>query len=280
MNMMVDNIIFGYGKKDVLKGVGFDISKGELISVIGPNGSGKSTLVKCIDGILKPKSGKVSIHDKDTKNMSSKELAKIMAYVPQVSSEVFLQRVYDTVLMGRKPHITWGVRKKDLEIVEEIMEYMELKNLADQYLNELSGGQKQRVLIARALAQEPEILILDEPTSSLDIKHQLEVMEIAKNICRHRKSSVIMVIHDLNLAYRYSDKLLLLKDGDVYAYGTPMDVLTQENIRMVYGVEVSVLNTNMGHCFMPIRAMSSKFNEIRTEEKIFNIIGGNYEKNI
>lgn len=265
MTMSIKDIVFGYGTKEVLKGVNFEVIKGEIVSIIGPNGSGKSTLVKCIDGIFKPKSGNVYIHTKDTRNMRPRELAKTMAYVPQSSSEVFTQRVFDTVLMGRKPHITWGVRKIDLEIVEEVLEYMGLTELAECYLDELSGGQKQKVLIARALAQEPEILLLDEPTSSLDIKHQLEVLEIVKNISKHRKSSVVMVIHDLNLAYRFSDKLVLLKDGTVFASGEPSTVLTKENINKVYDVEVSMINTNLGLCIMPIKAINEKIKILKTE---------------
>lgn len=268
MTMLVKDIVFGYGKKEVLKGVNFKVSKGEIVSIIGPNGSGKSTLVKCIDGIFKPKSGKVYIDTKDTRTMSTKELAKTMAYVPQASSDVFVQRVFDTVLMGRKPHLNWGVRKMDLEIVEEVLDYMGLTNLAECYLDELSGGQRQKVLIARALAQEPEILLLDEPTSSLDIKHQLEVLEIVKKISNQRKSSVVMVIHDLSLAYRFSDKLVLLKDGNVFAYGEPNLVLTKENINEVYDVEVSMVNTNLGPCVLPIKSINRKVEDLNVEVMI------------
>lgn len=265
MTMLIKDIIFRYGNKEVLKGINFKVSKGEIVSIIGPNGSGKSTLVKCIDGIFKPKSGNVYIHTKDTRNMSPKELAKTMAYVPQASSDVFIQRVFDTVLMGRKPHLTWGVRKIDLEIVEEVLDYMGLTDLAECYLDELSGGQKQKVLIARALAQEPEILLLDEPTSSLDIKHQLEVLEIVKKISKQRKSSVVMVIHDLHLAYRFSDKLVLLKNGNVFACGDPNTVLTKENINKVYDVEVSMVNTNLGPCVLPIKSINEKVKNLNVE---------------
>lgn len=265
MSMLIKDIVFGYGSKDVLNGVSFKVSDGEITSIIGPNGSGKSTLVKCIDGILKAKSGEVYIDSKKTKDMTLKEMAKIIAYVPQVSNEVFFERVFDTVLMGRRPHLNWGVRKVDLEIVAEVLEYMELTELSECYLNELSGGQKQKVIIARALAQEPDILLLDEPTSSLDIKHQLEVLEIVKKISSQRKSSVIMVIHDLNMAYRFSDNLVLLKEGNIFASGTPDSVLTKENINRVYEVEVTMANTDVGPCILPIRSSEHNHNSFNNE---------------
>lgn len=258
MSMLIEDIVFGYGSKDVLKGVSFKVEDGELTSIIGPNGSGKSTLVKCIDGILEVKSGEVYIDSKKTKDMSLKEKAKTIAYVPQVSNEVFFQRVFDTVLMGRKPHLSWGVRREDLEIVAEVLEYMELTELSECYLNELSGGQKQKVIIARALAQQPDILLLDEPTSNLDIKHQLEVLEIVKKINKQRKSSVVMVIHDLNMAYRFSDNLVMLKEGNIFASGTPDLVLTKENINEVYEVEVTMANTDIGPCILPISSNEHK----------------------
>lgn len=258
MSILINDIVFSYGKNKVLYGVSFDVNDGEVVSIIGPNGSGKSTLIKCIDGIFKCDSGNVCIDSKNTVNITPREIAKIMAYVPQSSTEVFAQKVSDIVMMGRRPHIEWSVKKDDINKVEKIMEYMDITDIAGSYLDELSGGQKQKVLIARALAQEPKILLLDEPTSSLDIKHQLEVLEIVKKISRKSKTSVIMIIHDLNMAYRFSDKLVLLKDGSVFAYGAPDDVITKDNISNVYDVDVSMVNTDVGPCIIPIRVIEEK----------------------
>lgn len=252
MKLYTKNIKFSYGNKEVLKGIDFNVKKGEVVSIVGPNGSGKSTLLKCIQGILKPKAGFVYINDKETSTMALSELAKTLGYVPQSSVEVFTQTVFETVLMGRKPHLTWGVRKKDLEIVEDILTYMGLEDISQCYLNELSGGQKQKALIARALAQEPEVILLDEPTNNLDIKHQLEVLQIIKNISEQRGSSFIMVIHDLNLAARFSDRLVLLNEGEIFSEGTAKEVLTEENIKKVYEVESIIQNTHIGRCILPV----------------------------
>ncbi|EJP6472555.1 ABC transporter ATP-binding protein [Clostridium botulinum] len=252
LEMLINNIAFSYGNKKVIKDINLNIKEGEIVSIIGPNGSGKSTLLKCINGILRPSSGSIYINSKEVSKMNPKELAKNVAYVPQATSEVFLQTIFETVLMGRKPHLKWGVGEKDLKVVEEILEYMELSDLAECYMDELSGGQKQRVYIARALAQEPKILLLDEPTSSLDIKHQLEVLQIIEKISRQRKTTVIMVIHDLNIAYRFSDKLVLIKDGQVHSYNSPDVVFTEENINFIYEVESLIIDTKLGKCVLPI----------------------------
>lgn len=252
MKLYTKNIKFSYGDKEVLKGIDFNVKKGEVVSIVGPNGSGKSTLLKCIQGIIKPKAGAVYINDKETSTMALSDLAKTLGYVPQSSVEVFTQTVFETVLMGRKPHLTWGVRKKDLEIVEDILTYMGLEDISQCYLNELSGGQKQKALIARALAQEPEVILLDEPTNNLDIKHQLEVLQIIKNISEQRGSSFIMVIHDLNLAARFSDRLVLLNEGEIFSEGNAEEVLTEENIKKVYEVESIIQNTHIGRCILPV----------------------------
>lgn len=252
MKLYTKNIKFSYGNKEVLKGIDLNVKKGEVVSIVGPNGSGKSTLLKCIQGILKPKDGAVYVNDKETSTMALGDLAKTLGYVPQSSVEVFTQTVFETVLMGRKPHLTWGVRKKDLEIVEDILTYMGLEDISQCYLNELSGGQKQKALIARALAQEPEVILLDEPTNNLDIKHQLEVLQIIKSISEQRGSSFIMVIHDLNLAARFSDRLVLLNEGEIFSEGNAEEVLTEENIKKVYEVESIIQNTHIGRCILPV----------------------------
>jgi iron complex transport system ATP-binding protein len=214
-----------------------------VLSIVGPNGSGKTTLLKCIDRILKPNQGAVLVDGRDVANIGLGELAKIMGYVPQSSTSTFPFTVFDMVLMGRKPYIQWSVGERDKEIVAEILTFLGISKLAARHFNEISGGEQQKVIVARALAQQPQILLLDEPTSNLDIKHQLEVLSIIKDLTRSRQLSVIMAMHDLNLASRFSDRMIMLKHGSIFAVGTPKSVLTEENIESVYGVKSHVTNS-------------------------------------
>ena len=210
-----------------------------MLNIIGPNGAGKSTLLRCIDKILSPQKGTILLDELDTKKMSRMEIAKKLGYIPQNVSQTFPATVFDVVLLGRRPHVSWRSNEKDIDIVLGVMELLNVEDLAMRDINGLSGGQQQKVF-AKALAQQPEVLLLDEPTSNLDIKHQLEVMSIVKNVVKKNISSVIS-IHDLNLAARYSDKVIMTKDGKIYAAGEPLTVLTTENIEAVYDVEVKVI---------------------------------------
>lgn len=240
MKLSIQNVSFNYRSVHALKNVQFELNQGEILSLVGPNGSGKSTLLKCIDGILKPHSGAVFVDGTKTSQINSKELSKIIGYVPQSASSVFPLTVFDVVLAGRKPYMGWSVSAKDEAVVAETMKLLKIEELATRYFNEISGGEQQKVAIARALAQQPKIILLDEPTSNLDIKHQLEVLCIIKSLSRNMKLSVIMAMHDLNLASRYSDKILMLKKGCIYAAGPPETVITEENIMAVYGVKARV----------------------------------------
>ena len=216
-----------------------------MLGVIGPNGSGKSTLIQCIDGLLKPKNGSILLDGNDLKNISRKEMAKKVGYVPQTTSRSFFpSTVLDTVLMGKRPHLGWRSSNKDVRNVIAVLRLIGIEDLAMRDINELSGGQQQKVLIARAIAQDPSILLLDEPTSNLDIKHQLEVIEIIREKVMERNISAIMAVHDLNLAAKYTDRIVMMKDGKIFASGTPDKVLTPENIRSVYGVVAEVINNN------------------------------------
>ncbi len=240
MNLIVNNIKFSYPGKPVLKGVSFTLNETEIMCVVGPNGSGKSTLVKCIEGLLNYREGNVYISNIDMKSMNQREIAKQIAYVPQSTRQLFSSTVFDTILMGRNPYYSWKKSETDIEIVLDVITTMGLEKIAMEDFNQLSGGQQQRVLIARALAQQPQILLLDEPTSALDISHQLEVMEIIHTLAHRRKIQVLMVVHDLNLAARYANKILMLKDGKVFSLGSPNEVLTTKNIENVYGVKSSI----------------------------------------
>ncbi len=253
MRLSIKGVVLSYGSFPVLHGVVMDAGYGEVVSIVGPNGSGKSTLLRCVARILKPGRGAILLDGKEISSLRGSDLAKMLGYVPQSAAEAFPLTVLETVLLGRKPHLKWGVGKKDLAVAEEILRYMRIEALAGRYLNELSGGQKQKVLLARALAQEPEVLLLDEPTSNLDIRHQLEVLELVGDLARRRRRTVLLVMHDLNLAARFSDKLVLLKDGRIYAAGRPKKVLTEENIGVVYGVEALVNDSKYGLQVFPVR---------------------------
>ena len=194
MELNVNGVCFCYGSREILHDVELEAKSGEVLAVIGANGAGKSTLIRCINRILKPQKGTVFLDGKELSSFTAKERACMLGYVPQTAKDVFSFNVMETVLMGRKPHISWGVGKKDLKIVNSILLRMGLKQFVERYLYELSGGERQKVLIARALAQEPEVLLLDEPTSNLDVRHRLEVMELIK-VLREQKKCVIIVVH-------------------------------------------------------------------------------------
>ena len=240
MSMIVKNIKFSYPKKEVLKGIDFSIQEGDCLAVLGTNGAGKSTLLKCLNKILKPADGMVYIQGKDAHQLKGKELAKNIAYVPQ-NHTCPRQTVFDTVLIGRKPYISWDSSEKDLKKVSDILDLMDLSDYAMRYTDELSGGEQQKVAIARALAQEPKILLMDEPTSNLDLKNQMEVLRTVKEIVQKEKLSAIVTMHDLNLALRFANKFILLKKGEVYDFGDA-SILTPEAIESIYGMEVILEN--------------------------------------
>lgn len=265
MKLNVNGVCFRYGSRDILRDVELEAKSGEVVAVIGANGAGKSTLIRCINKILEPYTGTVYLDGKELGDFSPKERACIMGYVPQTSKDAFSFNVMETVLMGRKPHINWGIGKKDLEVVKSVLLRMGLTRFAKRFLYELSGGEKQKVLIARALAQEPEVLLLDEPTSNLDVRHQLEVMELVQDIALQQKKCVLMVVHDLNLAARFADKVLMLKDGTVYAAGTPQDALVPESIKAVYGVESMIVNTKLGPYVITIKSSNPEKEPVTNE---------------
>ena len=262
MRLNVKNVAFKYASTPVLEDICMEVAPSEVISICGPNGAGKSTLLRCINRILEPTKGSILLDGLEIRSMSMSETARHIGYVPQANSNVFPLTVFDMVLMGRRPHLGWRGSDVDIEKVVEVLRLMKLEDLAMRDHNELSGGQRQKVLIARALAQEPEVLLLDEPTSNLDIKHQLEVMEIVRGLVAKKKISVIMAVHDLNLASRYSDKVILMMNGRVVNAGR--GVLTPENIRKVYEVEVEVINNNAGGPYIvPIKRLRPTSYKIR-----------------
>ena len=240
MKLEIKGISFSYGSRPALDRVTFSVGEAEIVGLVGPNGSGKTTLIRCIDRILKPKTGVILVEEEEVGKVKHKELSRLLAYVPQSATSVFPSTVFDTVLLGRKPYVNWGLSHRDKEVVSQVLSLMGLEDLSLRHFNELSGGERQKVFIARALAQEPDILLLDEPTSNLDLRHQLEVMDIIKNLVIERGISVIMAVHDLNLASRYADRICMMNGGKIFAAGDPFTVFTSENIKHAYGVEASV----------------------------------------
>lgn len=273
MKLNVNGVRFRYGSRDILQDVELEAKSGEVLAVIGANGAGKSTLIRCINRILKPYTGTVFLDGKEFSRFNAKERACMMGYVPQTAKDVFSFNVMETVLMGRKPHISWGIGKRDLEIVNAVLLRMGLKQFVERQLYELSGGERQKVLIARALAQEPEVLLLDEPTSNLDVRHQLEVMELVQGIALQQKKCVLMVVHDLNLAARFADQILMLKDGVVFAAGKPQDVLVPENIKAVYGVESMIINTELGMYVITIKPSAPQKEFVAGELQVAAVAG-------
>ena len=235
MKLKLRDVEFEYPGIPVLKDVSFELIPQEILSIVGKNGAGKSTLIKCINRILEYKSGNILLDNREVKGMGRKDIAKNMAYLPQKTSYSFPITVFEVVPMGWYPHLNWNNNKEGEERVWEVLKILGLESLALRDFKEISGGQQQQVIIARALAQNSNILLLDEPTSDLDIRHQLEVMEIIRKLTRERNISAIIAIHDLNLASRYSDQVIMLYNNKIFAAGSPCSVLTPENIAKVYG---------------------------------------------
>lgn len=231
---------FSYRKTDVLKDINFQVNPGTLSAILGANGAGKSTLIKCINGILKPKKGQVFFGDLDLLAMKQKEKAKLIGYVPQSTYiEDSGLSVFDLVLTGRVPRMKGRMRSEDFDIANQVLKQMSLEKYADKLLSQLSGGERQRVLIARALAQEPVIMLLDEPTSNLDLRFQIETMEIIKALSIEKDLTVMAVIHDLNTVITYADQALLLKSGQIYASGHPDHVIDMERVEKIYDIRVN-----------------------------------------
>lgn len=235
----IKNLRFGYGSKPVLENIKMLASPRAITAVIGPNAAGKSTLLKCIAGMLKPE-GSIVFDGKEMNNFEKEEITKYVCYLPQESSARAVLTVFEAVLLGRLHSLSWRVSDDALTLVSEVLEDLEIADLASRYLNELSGGQKQMVSIAQSLVREPKILLLDEPTSNLDLQHQLEVLDLIRDVTVEREITTLIALHDLNLAARYADEFVVMHNGAVYASGKPASVLTPETVRYIYGVNATV----------------------------------------
>lgn len=244
------NLRYAYGSHLVLKNLSFSVPEGNFFIIIGPNGSGKTTLLKTISGIEKFQDGRVDILGKSIRTYSRKSLAKTIAFVPQLVLEDIPFTVTEAVLMGRSPHLGMlGLEdKQDLEIVRLAMKFTQIEHLSNRKIDQLSGGERQRVFIAKALCQEPQVMLLDEPTAALDLSHQVRVMDLMEKLKEEKGVTVIMVSHDVNLAAMYGDQLLLLKAGDIVSLGAPKDVITFETLEEAYGCVLLVDESPLKEC--------------------------------
>ena len=236
----VENLSFHYRSgPEILRQVSFSLEEGQFLAILGNNGAGKSTMLKCFNQILRVEGGHVWMDGEDLLTMTHREVARRVAFVSQTIPSTQMT-VHDVVMLGRRPYMRWGFTEEDHRIVHQAMDRLNLSDMRGRFLNELSGGERQKVMLARALAQQPKVLLLDEPTSSLDIQNQYQVLDIVRDICRTSSITAVMVIHDLNLALRFCDRFLLLKDGQVYRSGDS-SILDRQALREVYGVDAHVV---------------------------------------
>ena len=242
MLLEINGIEFSYGSTPTLEDISFSVEKNEVLTLLGPNGVGKTTLLKCLNKVLEPKCGSVMVDEVDIHQISRREAAKEMGYVPQ-RGEVSRMTVFDAVLLGRRPYIDWDASTNDLRLVGRIIDLMGLQDLSLRYIDEISGGEYQLVQIARALAQQPKVILMDEPTSSLDISNQHMIMKTIRKIIQKNQMAAVMTIHDLNLAVRYSDKFVIMHGGKIFAAGGH-EIITPENIRSAYHIDTIVARIN------------------------------------
>ncbi|EJM95640.1 ABC transporter ATP-binding protein [Herbaspirillum sp. YR522] len=238
--LKLDALHYRHGAREVLAGIDLRVAAGEVVALLGPNGAGKSTLLRCINQTAGPYRGRITLDGHDARLMGRRELARRVSWVPQQGGSSMALRVVDMVLLGRAPHRRPGSGRRDMQVVFDIIERLQLQHLATRAVDRLSGGERQRVMLARAIAQESSLVLLDEPTSELDLRHQLETMALVRETARERNVAVLVAIHDLALAARLADRLVLLSEGRIHADGAWQQVLSTENLRAVYGVEAIV----------------------------------------
>ena len=243
------HLSFRYGKHPILNDISFDVAHGTMLAILGPNGSGKTTLLRCIASILKPQTGSVLVNGERIDSLSSERIARLVAYMPQQSESSGLT-VFDAVLLGRKPYMKWQPTAEDFEKVEQMLHRLELADKSLRPIDRLSGGEMQKVALARILVQEARFLLLDEPTSALDLKNRAEILSLLRQFIHERFLIALLSIHDLNDALRFADRLLLLKDGHLFADETP-ETLAEHVVESVYGLPVVLHETATSRIIVP-----------------------------
>jgi iron complex transport system ATP-binding protein len=239
IELVMCDVTLGYNHQPVLQGISLKAMPGEMVGLIGPNGSGKSTVIKALSRVVQPDSGRITVNGRDITTIARQELACQIGVVPQMPLLPSTFSAFEIVLMGRNPHLglLQSEGPRDMAMVWEAMEKTGTEGLANRHVNELSGGEIQCVLIARVLVQETGAILLDEPTANLDIGRQVEILDLMKKLCAENKLTILAAVHDLNLAAQYCDRLVLIHEGRVHAEGTPGEVITEKNMRQVYGAE-------------------------------------------
>ncbi|HIG0362381.1 ABC transporter ATP-binding protein [Clostridium sporogenes] len=244
----IQDFTIGYNNKVIVKNFNLQVDKGDMLTIIGPNGSGKSTVLKAIGRLLKPMEGIIHLDGKLLWDMSNKDIAKEMACLSQHNSAPKDMTIRRTVGFGRNPHKAWfeSLNKEDEEIIDWALENTNLKHMENKKITSVSGGERQRAWLAMALAQKPKVLLLDEPTTYLDINNQIEILELVRQLNENLKLTVVMVLHDLNQAAKYSNRVLVLKNGEIQALGKPEEILNKKLIRDVYSVDMNILKNQFG----------------------------------
>ena len=236
----VQNLSFSYGARRVLRDISFSAGPGDCVAILGNNGAGKSTLITCLNRVRTPDGGRVLVDGRDISAMGRLETARNIAYVAQ-KNELSQTTVFDAVLLGRKPYMKWGPAPADYELCADVLRRVGLEEMELRYVSQLSGGEAQKVMLARALVQQPKLLLLDEPTSSLDPRNQYEMMQLIREMAETNGIAALVVLHDLNLALRCCNRFVLIRDGLVRAWGDA-SVVTEETLEEVYGIQTSLVN--------------------------------------
>ena len=266
ISLELQGVSLGYDGNLVVKNLTFRVMPREMVGLIGPNGCGKTSIIKALCRIISPYSGRILLDGENVSNIPRGNLARLLGVVPQNPTLPEAFTAFEVVLMGRNPHL--GLLRyegrRDLAIAWRAMERTTTESLAERRMSELSGGERQRVTIARVLAQEPRAILLDEPTANLDINHQVEILDLIKNLCLEKNLTVLVALHDLNLASQYCDRLLLINGGRIHAEGTPWEVISAANIKAVYGAEGCVFPHPDNHRpVVLLNAGHSKLTEVR-----------------
>jgi iron complex transport system ATP-binding protein len=251
--LTVRDLHYGYGARTVLLGIDMTVAAGEVVSLVGPNGAGKSTLLRCLNGVLRPLRGAIALDGRDIRSYPRRALARAIAYVPQQHGPAISLSVVDMITLGRAPHRASGTQTRDREIVLDVVEQLGLGSLALRSFAALSGGERQRVLLARAIVQGERLLLFDEPTSALDLKHQLDTLSIVRLLARSRGCGVLIAIHDLALASRFSDRLVMLDSGRVHTSGPWRDVVAARHLEAVYDVSAIIGSERDLPYIIPVR---------------------------